>query len=51
MTAWAEDESGNLLGGVLAYKEGWLDLHPESKGLSGSRRKATGARTVGVNRG
>ncbi len=38
MTAWAQDESGNLLGGVLAYKEGWLDFHPESKGLSGSRR-------------
>ena len=38
MTAWAQDESGNLLGGVLAYKEGWLDFHPESKGLSRSRR-------------
>lgn len=33
MTAWAEDEEGNLLVGVLAYKDGWRDFHPESRGL------------------
>jgi len=33
MTAWAEDDDGNLLVGVLAYREGWRDFHPESKGL------------------
>jgi hypothetical protein len=29
-TAWAEDESGRLLPGVLAYKDGWLDFNPNS---------------------
>ena len=33
MTAWAEDTDGNLLSGVLAYREGWLDFFPKSRGL------------------
>lgn len=31
LTAWAEDSEGNLLPGVLAYKEGWLNFHPNSE--------------------
>ncbi len=31
MTAWAEDEAGNLLRGVLSYQDGWLGFHPESR--------------------
>ncbi len=31
MTAWAEDETGTLLPGVLAYRFGWLDFHPDSR--------------------
>lgn len=30
LTAWAEDEDGTLLPGVLAYREGWLEFHPDS---------------------
>ena len=30
-TAWAEDEDGTLLPGVLAYEFGWLDFFPESR--------------------
>lgn len=30
LTAWAEDESGNLLTGVLAYDFGWLEFFPQS---------------------
>lgn len=33
LTAWAEDMDGNLLPGVLAYREGWFDFFPESRGL------------------
>ncbi len=29
-TAWAEDESGQLLPAVLAYESGWLAFFPES---------------------
>ncbi|RMH16914.1 MAG: DUF3179 domain-containing protein [Acidobacteria bacterium] len=41
LTAWAEDPQGNLLPGVLAYRFGWLDFHPESsiyKGRGHRRR-------------
>lgn len=31
LTAWAEDANGNLLAGVLAYQDGWLDFFPESE--------------------
>lgn len=30
MTAWAEDEEGNLLPGVLSYQEGWMRFNPDS---------------------
>jgi len=30
LTAWAEDASGNLLTGVLAYDFGWKDFNPET---------------------
>ena len=30
VTAWAEDEEGNLLPGVLSYKEGWMRFNPDS---------------------
>lgn len=33
LTAWAEDLDGNLLSGVLAYREGWFSFFPESRGL------------------
>lgn len=33
LTAWAEDLDGNLLSGVLAYREGWHDFFPNSTGL------------------
>ena len=33
MTAWAEDTDGELLSGVLAYREGWHDFFPKSRGL------------------
>lgn len=31
LSAWAENESGELLPGVLSYKDGWLSFYPESK--------------------
>lgn len=31
LTAWAEDEAGNLLPGVLAYRSGWMRFHPDSE--------------------
>lgn len=31
LTAWGEDEKGNLLPGVVAYRSGWLSFHPETK--------------------
>ena len=31
LTAWAEDASGNLLTGVLAYETGWKDFNPETE--------------------
>ena len=31
LAAWAEDEDGNLLPGVLAYRPGWFDFNPGSK--------------------
>ncbi len=31
LTTWAEDEDGNLLPGVLAYRPRWFDFHPGSK--------------------
>ena len=34
LTAWAEDASGQLLPGVLAYQEGWFDFFPESLRLA-----------------
>jgi hypothetical protein len=34
LTAWAEDLEGRLLPGVLAYREGWLDFFPDSRGVS-----------------
>lgn len=33
LTAWAEDVDGRLLPGVLAYREGWFDFFPDSRGL------------------
>ena len=30
VTAWAEDEEGELLPGVLVYTRGWMDFHPKS---------------------
>lgn len=30
LTAWAEDAHGRLLPGVLAYRAGWFDFHPDS---------------------
>ncbi len=30
-TAWAEDEDGELLAGVLAYRNGWIDFYPNSE--------------------
>lgn len=33
LTAWAEGLDGRLLPGVLAYREGWLDFFPDSRGL------------------
>lgn len=33
MTAWAEDTDGELLSGVLAYREGWHNFFPKSHGL------------------
>jgi len=32
LTAWAEDLQGRLLPGVLAYREGWFDVFPDSRG-------------------
>ncbi len=31
LTAWAEDSQGQLLAGVLAYRDGWLDFFPDSR--------------------
>ena len=33
LTAWAEDLEGRLLPGVLAYREGWFDVFPDSRGV------------------
>lgn len=33
LTAWAEDQGGRLLPGVLAYREGWFDFFPDSRGV------------------
>ncbi len=38
-TAWAEDEAGNLLPGVLAYKSGWMQFHPDSKIYRAPKRR------------
>lgn len=37
LTAWAEDLDGNLLPGVLVYKEGWFAFFPNSVGVESSR--------------
>jgi len=34
LTAWAEDANGNLLAGVLAYQDGWLDFFQNLKSLT-----------------
>ena len=31
LTAWAEDDGGQLLVGFLAYRSGWLDFYPSSR--------------------
>lgn len=31
LTAWANDANGNLLAGVLAYQNGWLNFFPDSE--------------------
>ena len=31
LTAWAEDADGNLITGVLVYRQGWMNFHPDSK--------------------
>lgn len=38
LTAWAEDEDGSLLPGVLAYRTGWFDFNPRSKTYRARRR-------------
>jgi len=39
LTAWAEDGQGQLLPGVLAYRQGWLDFHPDSRLLSQDKKQ------------
>ena len=34
LTAWAEDQDGNLLPTVLAYSFGWKDFHPDTEVFS-----------------
>ena len=38
LTAWAEDLDGNLLPGVLVYKEGWFAFFPDSIGVVSRRQ-------------
>lgn len=39
LTAWAEESNGNLLTGVLSYKDGWLDFFPQSEIFSVTNTK------------
>ena len=39
LTAWAEDETGKLLPGVVAYKNGWMRFHPDSETFRAPKRR------------
>ena len=39
LTAWAEDERGTLLPGVIAYQDGWLEFVPRSRIYKARRQR------------